>query len=88
MNWLAHIAGLTNVSGRWYAFWSGIAGELSWVGAAAVIYRRHNCQARGCWRLGKHPVDGSPWVVCRKHHPDLPDKPPRPEDIPHGGSDG
>lgn len=27
MNWLLHVAGIDNVSGRWYAFWSGIAGD-------------------------------------------------------------
>lgn len=81
MGWLLHIAGIDNVSGPWYAFWSGIAGELSWIGAAAVLYRRHACHARGCWRLAKHPVADSPWVVCRRHHPDLPNRSPTAENI-------
>ena len=81
MNWLLHVTGIDNVSGRWYAFWSGIAGELSWVGIPVLLYRRNNCHVRGCWRLGKHSVDDTPWVVCRRHHPDLPARAPRAEEL-------
>ena len=63
--------------GLGYQFWSGIAGSFVlgggiWVGALATL-RKHNCHARWCWRIGRHPVDGTGFVVCRKHHPD--DKP-------------
>lgn len=76
MNWLAHVLGLDNVSGPWYAFWSGAGSDLSElaiIGAAWVWVRKHNCHARGCLRLARHPVEGTPYVACAKHHPDVPD---------------
>jgi hypothetical protein len=36
----------------------------------ATYLRHHNCHETWCWRLGKHPIEGTPYVVCRKHHPD------------------
>lgn len=65
--------GLTNASGRAYAFWSGIGsdiGELTIIGGLVAIYRKHNCHARGCWRVGRLAVAGTPYVVCHRHHPD------------------
>lgn len=67
---LAHVLGIDDVSGRWYGFWSGIGGDLSILAAPVVLLRRHNCHARWCWRMGRHPVDGTSWTVCRRHHPD------------------
>ena len=32
--------------------------------------RKHNCHAKRCWRIGRHPVGGTTYIVCRKHHPD------------------
>jgi hypothetical protein len=60
-----------------YLFWSGIAGSFLigggiW-GTLLHNYRRHNCHARWCPRIGKHPVNGTPYSVCRKHHPRVPD---------------
>lgn len=57
-----------------YNFWSGIAGSFIlgggiWVGAITAL-RHRNCHVRGCWRIGRHPVEGTSFVVCRKHHPD------------------
>jgi hypothetical protein len=73
--WLLHVAGLDNGSGRWYLWWSGAGadlGELAIIGGLATIVRRHNCEIHGCWRVGRHPVDGTGYVVCRRHHPDGP----------------
>jgi len=70
---LAHVLGLDDVSGYWYAFWSGSGGdlgELAIAGGLVSIYRRHNCHVHRCWRLGRHPVEGTPHVVCARHHPD------------------
>lgn len=75
MNWLAHILGVDNVSGRWYGWWSGAGsdvGELAIIGGLATMVRQKNCHVHKCWRLGRHPVEGTPFVVCRKHHPDDP----------------
>jgi hypothetical protein len=69
---LSHIFGLDDLTGPWYGFWSGLGsdlGELAIVGGLISLYLRHNCHAKGCWRIGRHPVAGTPYIVCRKHHP-------------------
>jgi len=66
---LAHILGLSG-SGGWYGFWSGIGGDGALLAAPAILARRHNCHVRGCPRLGRHPVAGTDFTVCRRHHPD------------------
>jgi hypothetical protein len=84
-HWLEHYLGLTTASGPWYSFWSGIGsdfGELTIVAAVVGLYRHHNCHEKGCWRIGKFSVDGTPYTACRKHHPALPDK-AAPGDIAH-----
>jgi hypothetical protein len=65
--------GLTNGSGHAYLAWSGAGsdiGELAIIGGLATMVRQKNCHVHHCWRLGRHPVAGTPFVVCRKHHPD------------------
>ena len=63
-------AGLTNGSGPQYLFWSGIAGDI-WLTVPFVLYRKHNCHVRRCWRIGKFPLSDTPYVVCGRHHPDV-----------------
>ena len=66
---LMHFFGLDNLSGPQYGFWSGVGSdisELAIVGAVLGAYRKHNCHAKGCWRVGRHSVDGTPW--CDRHH--------------------
>lgn len=82
MNWLSHVLGLDDLSGRWYGFWSGFGSDLGMFAAAGALLRKHNCHVRGCWRIGKHPVGDGTLIVCRKHHPDLPNQAPRQEDLP------
>jgi hypothetical protein len=68
---LGHFLGLDGA--EWYAFWSGAGadlGQLALIGGAITLYRKHNCHVHRCWRLGKFPIDGTPWVVCHRHHPD------------------
>ncbi|MCX4750915.1 hypothetical protein OG455_41275 [Kitasatospora sp. NBC_01287] len=75
MHWLAHFFGLDNPSGPAYLLWSGVGSdvsELAIIGGLISMWRRHNCHVRGCWRIARHPVDGTNWVVCRHHHPDDP----------------
>lgn len=60
-------------SGRGYAFWSSIGsdfGEITIAGGVAAWWHHVNCHTRGCWRIGREHVDGTTWVVCRRHHPD------------------
>lgn len=59
--------------GDGYQFWSGVAGDLPQIAALGWLYaflRKHNCHAKGCWRIGRHVVRGTPYITCRKHHPD------------------
>ena len=34
-----------------------------------------NCHDKGCWRIGLHKVEGTPYKACRKHHPVLSKQP-------------
>ncbi len=66
--------GVTNGSGRWYLWWSGIFGNLTIFAAVILFYRKHNCHVHTCLRLGSHKavdVNGVEHIVCRRHHPDL-----------------
>lgn len=73
MHWLSHFFGLDNLAGPFYGFWSGVGGDTTAFGLPAtayVLWRRHNCHVDRCPRIGRHPVRGTEWVLCRKHHPD------------------
>lgn len=69
MHLLAHLLGLDNASGGWYLWWSGFFGDIAIFGAATVFIRHRNCHVHHCWRIGRHPVQGTGHVVCRRHHP-------------------
>lgn len=68
--WWAEVhTGTVNESGPWYGFFSGFGSDLSEVailGAVLGAYRKHNCHEKGCPRIGRHVVDGTPW--CNRHH--------------------
>lgn len=77
MKLLVHLAGLDNPSGLFYLFWSGIGAYLTILGAVFAHYKRHTCHVdapRFCWRPGVHPVPGTPFRACKKHHPLVPDR--------------
>jgi len=38
---------------------------LSLLTAIIGTYHLHNCHEDGCWRIGKHKVNGTPW--CSRH---------------------
>jgi hypothetical protein len=70
-HWLVHWTGSDYGSpGRFqpYDFLSGLAG-LSVFSLLIAQLRKHNCHVHGCWRLGRHPVEGTLYTVCRHHHP-------------------
>ena len=79
---ILHWLGIDNVSGEPYGFWSGFGGDLGIIGALLAIpwvqWKRHNCQVRGCWRIGRHaftdPQDKVVRALCWRHHPDVRDK--------------
>lgn len=82
LHWLAVHTGSSNTSGapRNYNFWSGFGsdiGEVTIIGGMVAIYRKHTCHEPRCWRLGHHPVEGTPFQACRKHHPTLKNEKPK-----------
>jgi hypothetical protein len=78
MNWGHDILViLGGQAGTWNLLWGGFLScisEFAILGSLAAAYRKINCHEKGCLRIGHHTVDGTPYKVCRKHHPDLPDK--------------
>lgn len=79
MSVLAHVLGLDGPS-YWQNFWSGFGSclsEFSIPVGMVVFWHRHTCHVnhpRFCWRWGAHPVEGTPFRACRKHHPAVPDR--------------
>jgi hypothetical protein len=57
-----------------YSFWSGFGSCLGYLTVFVVLWRHVNCHTHGCWRVGKHYVDGTPYKVCRKCHPTVPSR--------------
>jgi hypothetical protein len=68
-HFLLTVTGVNDEAGRWYAWWSGFAGILPEFAILALVWRKINCHAKGCYRVGMHHVDGTPYITCRKHHP-------------------
>lgn len=62
MNWLAHIAGLDDGSGRWYLWWSGMGSDLGYLAVLGLFWHHLNCREPGCWRIARHRT-----AHCRKH---------------------
>jgi hypothetical protein len=63
----------------YYNFWSGFGsdlGEATLITAVGVgVYtgaRKVNCHTKGCWRIGHHVLEGTPYILCRHHHPGVP----------------
>ena len=53
-----------------YDFLSGIFGGSAFLTGAWVLVRKNNCEVHRCWRLGRHPVEGTGHRVCRRHNPE------------------
>lgn len=73
---LQHFIGADNVSGAAYGFWSGFGsdlGEVAIIGGVIQLVRHHNCHVKGCPRVGKFQVEGTPYKVCKLHHPGTPE---------------
>lgn len=71
-HWLLNVSGTTipTTGSKWYNFWSGFGsdlGELVIIGSLIGLYRHHNCPVKGCWRIARHPVAGTPYKTCHKH---------------------
>ena len=69
-------------SNRWTTLLGGWPQTLEGIGALAAGYallRKHNCHVKGCWRIGRHPVDGTHFITCLHHHPR--DAPPTHDEV-------
>ena len=71
-DWFLWFTGVTNAG--WAAWWGGFFSCLPLFGVFAVVWRRMECHAPGCHRIGLHRTADGLYVLCRKHHPDVPDK--------------
>lgn len=69
-NFILHVTGTDNVSGKWYAFWSGFGADLPELVIFLVLWRKVTCDVAGCHRIAFHRVHGTHFATCRKHHPD------------------
>jgi hypothetical protein len=68
-NWLYNAARWTWHDPDGYNFISGPLADITLLGGAYAILRRHNCHVSGCLRVGRLQVPGTPYIVCHKHHP-------------------
>ena len=80
-HWVSHTTGTDKGSGVFYAFWSGFGSDLGEATLIATVgvgvytgVRKVNCHTKGCWRIGHHTLDGTPYVLCKRHHPHVPTK--------------
>ena len=79
-HWLAlHTGILHGGPDQYYNFWSGFGsdlGEATLISAVGIgVYtgaRKVNCHTKGCWRIGHHVLEGTPYILCRRHHPGVP----------------
>lgn len=65
----------------YYNFWSGFGsdlGEATLISAVCIgVYtgvRKVNCHTKGCWRIGHHLLEGTPYILCKHHHPEVPNR--------------
>lgn len=81
-HWIAlHTGTLHGGPDLYYNFWSGFGsdlGEATLITAVGIgVYtgvRKVNCHTKGCWRIGHHTLEGTPYILCRHHHPYVPTK--------------
>lgn len=69
--WLLSPLGVTNVSGRPYAWWSGSGSVIlppliTLAGISALYAWHHQCRERGCVRVVRHAEPGKP-RYCHRH---------------------
>jgi hypothetical protein len=65
-----HFLGWDGQTSDNYAAWSGsVPAMFTLIGLSTIIsgiWHGLNCHEPGCWRYGRHKVDGTPW--CNAHH--------------------
>lgn len=69
---LSFIMTITRINGgAWLNWWGGLGSSLSEFGIFLVIWKKFECHAPGCHRIGLHRTADGAYVLCRKHHPDV-----------------
>ena len=75
-HWAAVHTGTVNEAGPYYGFWSGFGSDLGEATLVSAVFagvytgiRRSNCHVKRCWRIGKFPLEHTPFHLCRVHHP-------------------
>ena len=68
IHFLLHVLGIDTQQSYWYDLWSGIGAKIDLLFLGVIYIVHHNCHVKGCWRLGKHVYNGTPY--CTKHHPE------------------
>jgi hypothetical protein len=68
-HWILTVTGINSTSSYWNAFWGGFGSDLAEFAIFAIVWRKINCHAKGCYRIGLHHVAGTHYITCRKHHP-------------------
>lgn len=67
--WFLELSGSQSSSSKAYNFWSGFGGDiaiiLSFLTAPVLLYRKHNCGVRWCWRIGRHDYTELPPALIR-----------------------
>jgi hypothetical protein len=78
-HWIAVHTGTVNEGGPYYGWWSGFASDLGEYTIAISItagvvhtFRRHNCGAKRCWRISRHPAADGAHRICTHHFKQLP----------------
>jgi hypothetical protein len=73
-NWLGFSHYAYFEGGQNYAFTSGPGPMLiTAVGLSTIIagaWHHINCHVDGCMMIGRYPLAGGQYKVCRRHHPD------------------
>ena len=84
-HWLSHAtgsydtpAGTAAGTPHHYNFFSGFGSDLGYtsivasvIGAALLQWRMHTCHYKWwCWRHPHHNLEGTPYKLCTRHHPD------------------
>ena len=71
-SWIFTVLGARDEGGAWYGFWSGFGGAMPDVMILVALcgwWWHHTCHVSRCWRAGRHPVEGTAYRTCRRHHP-------------------
>ena len=73
-HWLAIHTGTDNEPGPFYGFWSGFGSDLSELallaGVAGASSDATTATSTGAGASAATSVEGTPYTVCRSHHPE------------------